>query len=107
MEKCTWAQDLLTLYLSATSFVVKISFSIFHNFFFIRTSKYQNSMAFPNNESLFSMIFLGCENLDFKETRSVTMNIKKKKFFKSFVKIELSYVLPINMLSTAESCIEQ
>ena len=36
----------------------------------------------------------------FKETRSVTM-------FKSFVKIELSYVFTINMFSIAESCMEQ
>ena len=45
-----------------------------------------------------------------KETRSVTMNILRKKsisFFKSFVKIELSYVFTINMFSTAESCMEQ
>ena len=32
-------------------------------------------------------------NLQFRETRSVTMNIfRKKNLFKSFVKIELSYV---------------
>ena len=45
----------------------------------------------------------------FKETRSVTMNIflKKKILFKSFVKIELSYVFTMNMFSTAESCMEQ
>ena len=45
----------------------------------------------------------------FKETRSVTMNIFRKKYFlfKSFVKIELSYVFTINMFSTAESCMEQ
>ena len=44
-----------------------------------------------------------------KETRSVTMNIfwKKKFPFKSFVKIELSYVFTINMFSTAENCIEK
>ena len=43
-----------------------------------------------------------------KETRSVTMNIfRKKNLFKSFVKIELSYVCTINMFSTAESCMEQ
>ena len=43
----------------------------------------------------------------FKETRSVTMNIFRKKnffLFKSFVKVELSYVLIINMFSTAENC---
>ena len=37
------------------------------------------------------------------------MNIFRKKYFlfKSFVKIELSYVFTINMFSTAESCMEQ
>ena len=45
----------------------------------------------------------------FKETRSVTMNIFQKKsfLFKSFVKIDLSYVLTINMFSTAENCMEK
>ena len=44
-----------------------------------------------------------------KETRSVAMNIFQKKYFlfKSFVKIELSYVFTINMFSTAESCMQQ
>ena len=37
-----------------------------------------------------------------KETRSVTMNIYR--FFKSFVKVELSCVFTINMFSTAENC---
>ena len=39
-----------------------------------------------------------------KETRSVTMNIFRKIsfLFKSFVKIELSYVFIINMFSTAK-----
>ena len=38
------------------------------------------------------------------------MNIfrKKKSFhFKSFVKIELSYVLIVNMFRTAENCMEK
>ena len=37
------------------------------------------------------------------------MNIFEKKsfIFKSFVKIELSYVFTINMFSTAENCIEK
>ena len=37
------------------------------------------------------------------------MNIfrkKKKSFFKSFVKIELSYVSTINLFITAENCME-
>ena len=32
---------------------------------------------------------------------------KKKILFKSFVKIELSYVFTINMFSTAENCMEK
>ena len=44
----------------------------------------------------------------FKDTtRSVTMNIfQKKNLFKSFAKVELSYVFTINMFSTAENCME-
>ena len=46
-----------------------------------------------------------------KETRSVSMNIFRKKYFlfKSFVKIELSYsyIFTINMVSTAENCKEK
>ena len=44
-----------------------------------------------------------------KETRSVTMNIFRKKYFlfKSFVKIEISYIFTINMVSTAENCKEK
>ena len=36
------------------------------------------------------------------------MNIFRKKnfLFKSFVKVELSYVFTINMFSTAENCME-
>ena len=43
----------------------------------------------------------------FKAAYYVTMNIfrKKKHFlFKSFVKVELSYVVTINLISTAENC---
>ena len=43
-----------------------------------------------------------------KETRSVTMNnFRFFSLFKSFVKIELSYVFTINMFGTAENCIEK
>ena len=50
-----------------------------------------------------------CTNFRFKETRSVTLNIfrKKKNLFKSFVKIELSYVFTINMLIKVENCMEK
>ena len=41
-----------------------------------------------------------------KAAYSVTMNIFQKKYFlfKSFVKVELSYVFTIKMFSTAENC---
>ena len=43
-----------------------------------------------------------------KETKSVTMSIFRKKIlFKSFVKVELSYVFTIKMFSTAENCTEK
>ena len=37
------------------------------------------------------------------------MNIVHKKYFlfKSFVKVELSYVFTINMISAAENCMEK
>ena len=44
----------------------------------------------------------------FEEASSVTMNIfRKKNLFKSFVKLELSYVFTINMFSTTKSCMEK
>ena len=45
----------------------------------------------------------------FKEAKSVTLNMFRKKsfLFKSFVKIKLSYVFTINMFSTAENCMEK
>ena len=44
----------------------------------------------------------------FKAAYSVTMNIFRKIYFlyKSFVKVELSYVFTIKMFSTAENCME-
>ena len=45
-----------------------------------------------------------------KAAYSVTMNIfRKKKYFlfKSFVKVELSYVFTIKIYSTAENCKEK
>ena len=47
--------------------------------------------------------------LYFKAAYSVTMDIfrKKKILFKSFVKVELSYVFTIKMFSTAENCMEK
>ena len=45
-----------------------------------------------------------------KETNSATMNIfleKKYFLFKSFVKVELSYVFTINLFTIAENCMEE
>ena len=45
-----------------------------------------------------------------KETKSATMNIFRFLFsflFKSFVKVELSYVFTINMFTRAENCTEK
>ena len=44
-----------------------------------------------------------------KAAYSVTMNIFRKKnfLFKTFVKVELSYVFTIKMFSTAENCMEK
>ena len=46
----------------------------------------------------------------FKESKSATMNIFRFLFFyfvfKSFVKVELSYVFTINLLTIAENCTE-
>ena len=49
-------------------------------------------------------------NYYFKETKSAAMNIfRKKKYFlfKSFVKVELSYLFTINMFTIAENCTEK
>ena len=44
-----------------------------------------------------------------KAAYSVTMNIFRKLYFlfKSFVKVELSYVFTIKMFNTAENCMEK
>ena len=45
----------------------------------------------------------------FKETKSATMNIFRKKYFlfKSFVKVELSYVFTINLFTIVENCMDK
>ena len=48
--------------------------------------------------------------LRFKETNSATMNIFRFFFhflFKSFEKVELSYVFTINLFTVAENCTEK
>ena len=44
-----------------------------------------------------------------KETKSATMNIFRNFYFlfKSFVKVELSYVFTINLFTIAENCTEK
>ena len=52
----------------------------------------------------------GLTSKHIKAAYSVTMNIFLKIFlflFKSFVKVELSYVFTIKMFSTAENCMEK
>ena len=46
------------------------------------------------------------ENIQFKETKSATMNIFQNNYFlfKSFVKVELSYVFTINLFAIGENC---
>ena len=44
-----------------------------------------------------------------KETKSATFNIFRKIYFlfKSFVKVELSYVFTINLFTIAENCMKK
>ena len=52
----------------------------------------------------------GCVSFAFKETKSATMNIFRICFyflFKSFVKVELSYVFTIKLFTIAENCTEK
>ena len=59
---------------------------------------------FKTNYSVFFIFLLFLKRLDLY----ITMNIfRKKNLFKSFVKIDLSYVFTKNMFRTAESCMEQ
>ena len=53
--------------------------------------------------------FLERKAFQFKETKSATMNIFRNFLFsfKSFVKVELSYVFTINLFTRAENCTEK
>ena len=53
------------------------------------------------------IFFLGA--LRVKKTKSATMNIFRKFsfLFKSFVKVELSYVFTINLCTISENCMEK
>ena len=48
------------------------------------------------------------ERVHLKETKSATMNIFRFFYFlfKSFVKVDLSYVFTINLFTIAENCTE-
>ena len=50
----------------------------------------------------------GRKKIVLKETKSATMNIFRFFYFlfKSFVKVELSYVFTINLFTIAENCTE-
>ena len=75
----------------------------------IRYVKYKNGYVPPFIILSKRLILILCVcTLQCKETRSVTMNIfRKKNLFESFVKTELSYVFTINMFSPAENCMEK
>ena len=53
------------------------------------------------------VVFNLCVQCSFKETKSATTFEKKYFLFKSFVKVELSYVFTINLFTIAENCMEK
>ena len=57
----------------------------------------------------FASINHSCISSKLKETKSATINILNFFYFlfKSFVKVELSYVFTINLFTIAESCKEK
>ena len=78
-----------------------------------RPKKYVPPISSGNKKIILKKIssrrFIG-QLYTIKAAYSVTMNIfRKKKYFlfKSFVKVELSYVFTIKMFSTAENCMEK
>ena len=71
-------------------------------------------IAKANSESLFRQFVLDLKPVSpkwhIKEAKSDTMNIFRFFFyflFKSFVKVELSYVFAINLFTIAENCTEK
>ena len=68
--------------------------------------KHIPSMSFRGIFSRLHLALLNNTVFTLKAAYSVTMNIfrKKKNLFKSFVKVELSYVFTIKMFSTAKNC---
>ena len=71
------------------------------------------SHLYQLDEFIFKSRVVGRYFLNFysnsKETRSATMNIFRNFYFlfKSFVKVELSYVFTINLFTIAENCTEK
>ena len=67
------------------------------------------TLTLKGNENLNLTLNLTSVLVPFKETKSATMNIFRFFcfLFKSFVKVELSYVFTINLLTIAENCTEK
>ena len=55
------------------------------------------------------LLSMATHDMLIKETKSATMNIFPFFYFlfKSFVKVELSYVFTINLFTIAENCMEK
>ena len=70
-----------------------------------RANKYTLSYRFLNG-NVHGCVFTKNRTVSLKAAYSVTMNIFYF-LFKSFVKVELSYVFTIKMYSTAENCMER
>ena len=69
---------------------------------------FESETVFQSGMRLYTGWFLCSSQL--KETKSATMNIFRKKnyfLFKSFVKVEFSYVFTINLFTIAEICMEK
>ena len=69
---------------------------------------FESDTVFHSGPRLYTGWFLCSSQL--KETKFATMNMfRKKKYFlfKSFVKVEFSYVFTINLFTIAENCMEK
>ena len=68
------------------------------------------SLIFPmKNVTILGVFRMHAQKEYVKETKSATVNIFGKIYFvfKSFVKVELSYVFTINLFTIAEKCMEK
>ena len=76
----------------------------------ILTRDVNQKRVFCSDSNIFQTEYDRLAGISVKVTKSVTMNIfRKKKYFlfKSFLKEELSYNFTINLFSTAENCMEK